>query len=163
MSSKFDVRGIVKDHVAATLQTNEGKTSIGNAACLYGIPLLSAVASGIWLTSVPGELLTVISILAGLSFALAVFVFELRITAEQKFKRESYVLTLIDRLYKNVLYSVLIGILSVVLGVLVPGSSGTVMSRLFVGLCVGVSCHYVLVLVVVLRTLQAAYREMAIG
>ena len=165
MPTKTDVRHIVREHAQAIKQRG-GKASVLDRLLLWALPCTVGLAAGLWSVHVADALLAVISILAGLSFALAIFVFELRMTLGNKFRQTSYVLALVDDLFSNVLYSILVGVFTVVLGAVVkmfePSSAiehASALERVGTGLVVATAIHYLVTFLMCLKRLHAAYRE----
>jgi phosphoglycerol transferase MdoB-like AlkP superfamily enzyme len=146
------------------MKDHAGRLRGGDILAIYIVPMIIGVFVGVfkWFPKESGALLTIISILAGLSFALAVFVFELRLTAATKFSKGSVVLRLIDRLFNSVLYSIVVGIASAVLCfVATIPADGTVLFRVVSGAAIGLSVHYLVGLFVSLNRLRKAYVELS--
>ncbi len=158
---KADIRPIIADCAHSMRDTTSTSISFADVAAFILFPLSAgAVAGYIGLDMTNGGLLTVVSILAGLSFALAVFIFDLRLNAGKKFDRTSYVLRSIDTLFRRTLYSVAVGIVTAILGgILQMIDSKNMGSRLGEVAMVSLTAHYLMVLFMCLRGLRAAYNQ----
>lgn len=163
MAILADIRPAVCANLRSLRDRNTGRIRRGDVLIVFIFPVAIGTICG-YFALFPRDanpLLTIISILAGLSFALAVFVFELRLTASTKYSRGSSVLELIDRFFNSVLYSVITGIASALLcfGTTVTVLDGIVF-RVLSGLAAAVTAHYIVTLFISLNRLRKAYNEM---
>lgn len=164
MAILADIRPAVRANFGSLRDTKTGRIRRSDFITIFVAPASGGCILG-WLSLFPKDansLLTIISILAGLSFALAVFVFELRLTASMKYDKGSPILGLIDRFFDSVLYSVIVGIASalVCFAATLSPSSGIVF-RVVSGVAIAVSLHYLMSLLVSLNRLRKAYIEMS--
>lgn len=163
MAILADLTPALRANHNALRDTKTGSIRPGDLISIYVAPIVFGAAGG-YFTLFPKDanpLLTIVSILAGLSFALSVFVFELRMTASAKYDKGSPVLGLIDRFFSSVLYSVVVGIASALLcfGASIPEYGGLVY-RLVSGVAIAMTLHYIVGLFVSLNRLRKAYNTM---
>lgn len=166
MTAKIDVRPIVSDHYATLVnQPRSGGEPTRNWTDWVVQLVLPAALGGVawvmgWRLNSVSDLLAGAAILTAFSFGLAVFAFEAR--ASSRWTRESAAARLLDEFFSNVLYSVLVGLLLTIL--LVVGAATTSTSSLsspvLTALTVTTATHYVLVILVCLKRLRAAYRDL---
>ncbi len=166
MTAKTDVRPIVSDHYATLVnQPRSGGEPTRNWTDWVVQLVLPAALGGVawvlgWRLNSVSDLLAGAAILTAFSFGLAVFAFEAR--ASSRWTRESAAARLLDEFFSNVLYSVLVGLLLTIL--LVVGAATTSTSSLsspvLTALTVTTATHYVLVILVCLKRLRAAYRDL---
>ena len=166
MTAKTDVRPIVSDHYATLVnQPRSGGEPTRNWTDWVVQLVLPAALGGVawvlgWRLNSVSDLLAGAAILTAFSFGLAVFAFEAR--ASSRWTRESAAARLLDEFFSNVLYSVLVGLLLTIL--LVVGAATTSTSSpsspVLTALTVTTATHYVLVILVCLKRLRAAYRDL---
>jgi len=170
MTAKTDVRPIISDHYATLVnQSRSGgrpTRSWMDWAIQVGLPLAAGGGAALlgWRLGSMSDLLDGAAILTAFSFGLAVFAFETR--ASSKWSRESTATRLLDEFFSNVLYSVLVGLTLTVL--LVIGAAAASTSSLRAGavgltltaLTSATATHYVLVILMCLKRLRAAYRDL---
>ena len=170
MTAKTDVRPIVSDHYATLVnQPRSGGEPTRNWADWVVQLVLPAALGGVawvlgWRLNSVSDLLAGAAILTAFSFGLAVFAFEAR--ASSRWTRESAAARLLDEFFSNVLYSVLVGLTLTVL--LVIGAAAASTSSLRAGavgltltaLTSATATHYVLVILMCLKRLRAAYRDL---
>lgn len=162
MSSKTDMRPIVRAHLQTLRNNRTNRPSVIDYFVQIGIPIALGAVMACTRTAFSdiSALLTVVSILAGLSFALAIFVFEIRQSLKQKYRKDSAVLEIVDELFQNVIYSVLIGLISTGLGALsTVFAKGSTAELVFQVLAVVATSHFFIVLLMCLKRLNAVYRE----
>lgn len=166
MTAKTDVRPIVSDHYATLVNQprSDGEPTRNWADWVVQLVLPAALGGVAWalgwrLNSV-SDLLAGAAILTAFSFGLAVFAFDAR--ASSRWTRESAAARLLDEFFSNVLYSVLVGLLLTIL--LVVGAATTSTSSpsspVLTALTITIATHYVLVILVCLKRLRAAYRDL---
>jgi len=162
MTAKIDIVPIAREHYATLRNNRTGKKSWPDFLVQFGVPVAAGIALGVTGVGFPemGSLLTLISILAGFSFALAIFIFELRGDLGKKHQRGTRVLMLTDEFFYNVSYAVIIGLIAAVMGAVTttfdPGTNAKLISE---SLTVTLSAHFIIVLLMCLKRLNAVYRE----
>lgn len=107
------------------------------------------------------------AVLAGFSFGLSVFVFQLRMDASRdpRVPRGSRLLDLIDELFANVLYLIVVGVGLTVLTVVAATVRPDDVDRLnawWTGAVAALGLHYVLTLGMCVKRMRAAYEELNI-
>lgn len=160
MFRKISMREVFGEHIA-TLYDNRSdsrRRSKGDLALFYLLPTVAGVAVVLLRPRLEtGDALTAVSILAGLSFGAVIFVFDLRLRMAQKWKPGQRALMLLDELFSNLLYSVLVAV-TLVLVALIPEGQGW-WCRVHDGVFVTVALHYVLTMLMCIKRLAAAFRE----
>lgn len=169
MSSKVDPSRVLADHVATLRDHATNKVRPSELAVHYGLPVAFGVAVpifGIRLTDA-GQIIAGAAVLAGFSFGLSVFVFQLRMEAarDPRVPRGSLLLDLIDELFTNVLYSIVVGLALTVFTVVATTVQPEGVTRLnswWTGIIAGVGLHYLLTLAMCVKRMRAAYRQLSI-
>lgn len=157
---KADIRPIISDYARSMREPSSKSIAFADVTVFVTLPLFAGVVAGYAGRDIGPGLLTVVSILAGLSFALAVFIFDLRLNASKQFDRTSYVLRSIDALFKRTLYSVAVGVTTAILGgVLQMVESQSLLGRFGTATMATLTIHYLMVLFMCLRGLRAAYNQ----
>lgn len=172
MATKTSVTSIVVDHFDTLRDARTHRMSFGDLATQFGLPvLLGAVLPIFGLRLVElGQVIAGLAVLAGLTFGLLVFVFQLRLQLSSDPRVQATTLRqLIDQLFVNVAYTVLIGLTSAAVCVAVvsvrwgeeasSGSQGVsaVASGVVVGLCV----HFLLSLAMCTKRAYRAYQRIS--
>ena len=105
-----------------------------------------------------------ISILAGLLFAMAVFLFQLRVTLGKDRRLTQDDVVLVDECMANTLWAILWG-LGLALFLIVCGAGGWIGSLstgpILTGVAVAASVHFLLVIAMCLKRLRRAYERIA--
>lgn len=162
MATKTSLTPIIRAHFNTLRNAKTGRLHWPDFVVQFGLPVLLGIGFGLSGGASPdiSTLLTVVSILAGLSFALALFVFELRQNLSTRYEKTSTMLARIDVLFQNVLYSVIVGLTSTGTGAFssVVGLDTTIEASLQV-LTLVLTAHFFLVLFMCLKRLNAVFRE----
>lgn len=169
MANKATVIPLVVDHFNTLRDVRTGRLRWQDIAFQFALPVaLAALATwrGARLTEA-GQIIAGAAVLAGFSFGLAVFVFQLRLEASRdpRVPKGSLLLDLIDELFKNVNYLILSGLALVVLaaaGVAYADPNADQMSAGWTLAITAVSLHYVVTLGMCLKRMRAAYRQLSI-
>jgi hypothetical protein len=169
--TRYSVLPIVADHLQTLRHQRTSRPRWSDIAVIYALPVgggLATLAKEVRLQGI-GELIGGLAILAGFLFALVIFVFQLRIavTNDPRIPRDGLLPRLIDHLFANVSYAVLVGLATAGIamasaatrsvnkeGDLLPINSWW--SSVFVAL----AAHLFLLLIIALRQVRAAYREL---
>ncbi|WBQ05970.1 hypothetical protein [Kribbella sp. CA-293567] len=136
-----------------------------------GMPLGLAAVSVFCGGELPsaGDLIQGVSILTGLLFALVIFVFQLRLQvgSDDRIGPVSRIAILIDELFANVLYAVVVGLVTTAIVVLAgasvgPESDGDAASvnRWWTGGVVLTCSHLLLTIAMCLKRTRAAYADL---
>lgn len=168
MASKLSPIPVLKSHLDTLRDAQSNKPLIGDYFTLYGIPLLFGAYS-FWRefqAKDVGSFLGGIAVFAALLFALVVFVFQLRISAGNNPATENKdrLLKLLDQLFANVSYAVLIGLATTFLGIIsiwLTDEEAGAPIWLSVLLVAAVT-HLVLTIMMCLKRINAAYRRLTI-
>lgn len=173
MPSKVSVAPIVKDHLATLRDASTGKPRLLDWLLVGGVPLAVgavALARGFTLTSI-ADLGAMVAVLAGLLFALVIFVFQLRLQVahDPRVHKDSVVVPLIDELFANVMYAVVVGLVDAALVMLaantrVVDSAGTLQAVNVwwsAGIAV-VTAHWLLTILMCLKRTRSAYARLAV-
>lgn len=173
MSSKFSVRPVIRDHLDTLQDERTGNRRWQDRATLYGFPAAAGVTIaffGVELQGI-GEIVGGLSILAGFLFGMVVFVFQLRmqVSNDPRVAQGGRLPRLIDQLFANVSYAVLVGFVTASLAIAasatratVPGSPGDLLpvNPWWSAGLVFLFVHLMLLLGMALRRTRAAYREL---
>jgi hypothetical protein len=169
--SKFSVLPLVGDHLG-TLQDDRTQTwRWQDWTTMYGLPIAAAVSCGVFNVQLQGisEIVGGLSILAGFLFGLVVFVFQLRlqVTNDPRVAPHGRLPRLIDQLFANVSYAVLVGLLTTGTAIAAsatrtPDPSGNLLAvnRWWSAVLVFLFFHLMLLLAMALRRTRAAYLEL---
>ena len=173
MSSKFSVLPVIEDHLETLQDDRTGNSRWQDRASLYGVPAAAAAAIAIFGVKLQGigEIVGGLSILAGFLFGLVVFVFQLRIQVsnDPRVAPQGRLLRLLDQLFANVSYAVLIGFVTTSVAIAaaatrstVPKSPGDLLpvNPWWSAALVFFFVHLMLMLGMALRRTRAAYREL---
>lgn len=170
--SKFSVLPLVSDHLSTLQDQRTNRWRLRDWLELYGLPVLAAVAScwaGVTLQGI-GDVVGGLAILAGFLFALVIFVFQLRlqVTHDPRVAPQGRLPRLLDELFANVSYAVLVGLATAVLAVAVSATrtadpkTGNLpaVNRWWSAVLVLLVAHLMLLIAMALRRTRAAYREL---
>lgn len=107
-----------------------------------------------------------ISIVAGLLFSMAVFLFQLRTSLGSDKRLGAADFALVDECMSNTLWAILWG-LALALFLIVAGGGGWIGAEssgpILTGIAVGAATHFLLVIGMCLKRLRRAYERIAIG
>ncbi|ORL11663.1 hypothetical protein [Prescottella equi] len=167
MESKLSVIPTVKAHLNTLRDDTSGRLQRSDFAVFYVVPI--AVGVAMWLLGVRlseiGGYLGGLAVFTALLFALVIFVFQLRvqISDDSRFDRSSTLFELIDQIFSNVCYAVVIGVLTTGLGVvavtLTDGTEGA--PAPLSSALAAFALHLVLTIFMCIKRIQAAYCEVA--
>lgn len=165
--AKTSLWRIPADHFRTLKDFRSGKPRFSDYFVQILVPLaVGATAAwfGAALTDVSGAVAGV-SIVAGLLFSMAVFLFQLRIgllTTDKRLGQQD--LDLIDECMSNVLWAILWG-LTLALYLVVLGAGDWFESgwsgRVLTGVAIAASAHFLLVIAMCLKRLRRAYERIA--
>lgn len=168
MTTKTSLVRVVSNHFDTLRDAKTERRSVGDVVVHYVAPVVAAfvvVALGLRITDA-GHLLTALSILAGISFALSVLVFQLRTTTphDPRLTAQVGLVELIDELFWNVTYATLVGL--VIVGVAafgmsveapgwLPATWGPPLNAAWTGFLIGAVLHYGITFAMCLKRLAA--------
>lgn len=169
MSSKFSILPVIADQYATFTDAATGKPRIADYFAVLGVPAALATwsATAGWKISIVGELISAVSIITALLFGLVVFLFELRVhlgSKEVAARIPMASVQLIDEMFKNVAYSIVIGFVALTAAVAGAAFRAEGTDPLGVPLSafvVFVGAHFVLTLAMCLKRLTKAYDKVA--
>lgn len=172
MAGKAAVLPLVVNHINTLRDSRTDRIRSRDIGTHYFLPLAVAAALPFGLDlrlADAGQVIAGASILAGFSFGFAIWVFELRLhaTRDPRVPKGAYLLDLLDELFTNVCYTIVVGLALVVLAVGATSltssyeaarvfSDGWTFALLALGL------HYVVTLLMCLKRIVRAYRELTI-
>lgn len=171
MSSKVSPVPIVREQLGTLRNHRTGRPSVVDWLVLVGLPLVLGFA--MWATKTlvvdAGQLLAGLAVLTGFVFGLLVFVFQLKLSATQdpRVPAGGILSNLLDELFANIAYTVLVGLVSVVLilvstsiGSALPPAAGatTVLNTVWSAVVVGALAHFSLMLLMCLKRTHLAYK-----
>lgn len=166
MTSKLSPFPVLKAHFDTLRNSNTNRPLLGDYFSLYGIPLLVGAFSYSrkFQAQDVGAFLGGVAVFAALLFALVVFVFQLRLSAgKDPVTASKYrLLKLLDELFANVSYAVLVGLVTTFLGIAsVWLSDDQVGAPVWLSvLLVAAVTHLVLTILMCLKRINAAYRRL---
>ncbi len=168
MSSKFNVLPAIRDHFETFEDhNNRNRFLLRDYAGMVGVP--AAAAGLITLCQVHirsvGTFLSGVAVLTGLLFALVIFVFQLRlqVASDPRHHNGGKLTTLIDELFANVNYAVIVGLATSVLGVIAasvedPAAGAPVWASALLTL---LGTHLVLTVLMCVKRTRSAYRRLS--
>lgn len=163
---KASVWGVPADHFRTLYDNRTGRPDWGAVTWQIGVPLVAG--SGMWWLGAKmsdvGGAVSGISIVAGLLFAMAVFLFQLRVSLGTDTRLGPDDFVLVDECMANTLWAILWG-LALTLFLVVCGAGKWIGSDcsgpLLTGVAVGGAMHFLLVIGMCLKRLRRAYERIA--
>lgn len=166
MSKKLSPLPVVYAHLDTLRDSQTNKPLIWDYLMLYGFPVFVGGFS-LWRefqAQEIGAFLGGVAVFAALLFALVVFVFQLRLSAgkDPVTSKKVRLLKLLDQLFANVSYAVLVGLWTTFLGIAsVWLSDGEGKAPIWLSvLLVSAVTHLVLIILMCLKRINAAYRRL---
>jgi hypothetical protein len=169
--SKFSVAPIIKKHVATLQDDRTGRPRWQDWVVLYGFPAAAGAITkfyGVRLDGI-GEVVGGLSILAGFLFGILIFVFQLRMQAasDPRVAPQGSLVKLLDQLFANVNYSVVVGFLTATVAIAAsatrvtcPDGSVEPLNQWWSSVLVVLFLHLMLLLGMALKRLAKAYQEL---
>lgn len=169
MSNKAAVFPLVVDHLRTLSGPGGGSRGRWEIAGHYVMPLVAsgvAVRIGARLTDA-GQLIGGAAVLAGFAFGLSIFVFQLRLDAgrDPRVPRGGLLLELIDELFKNVSYAILIGLILVavaVAGTSYADADAEHLNGWWTFAITAIGIHFIVTIAMCLKRIRSAYRQLTI-
>jgi hypothetical protein len=172
MSSKMSVGPVVRDHFATLSSSKSVSARWRDYSLAVGVPVLVGVAALIfhWQLASIGEIATTVSILAGLLFALVIYVFQLRIDVahDPRIANDGIVARLLDELFSNVLYAVLVGLASAVV-VMIAANTRTqtdngldAVNPWWTAAVLAIVTHLIMTIFMCLKRTRSAYHRLSV-
>ena len=171
MTAKSSVRGIVVDHLDTLRDARTHRISLLDILIQFGGPLALGICVplfGVRLVDV-GQVIAGIAVLAGFTFGLLVFVFQLRLQlASDPRVIGTNLRELIDQLFTNVAYAVLVGLACVALAVafvslrhgpLAASQGAAALGSISTGVLVASASHFLLTLAMCTKRAYRAYQR----
>ncbi len=166
MSSKFSLMPLVVDQYATLVDYRTGKKRLEDYAVLVLLPVLMGVVSWVldWRLQSVGDMVQGLAIITSLLFALAIFIFQLRLSLRAE--SNSTTTRLVDEMFDNACYAILVGLVLtafvVVSGVTresLPDGTTQPVGPFVTSCIVAISLHFLGVLAMSLKRLKAAYAK----
>lgn len=163
---KSSVFSIVTGHFRTLYDARNGRIRIRDLAFQIGLPLALAVTSQLfsWRLSEIGNIVVGVSIVAALLCAMATLIFQIRINLQGKPQQHRKGAQLIDEVFANVLWAILVGFFVALLliitdsfGLLTNEQTAVVVSSV----TVFAGTHFIFVVGMCLKRLQSAYDVIA--
>lgn len=171
MATKTSLTGIVVDHLDTLRDARTHRVSVLDVFIQFGLPAMLGVGlplAGVRLVEV-GQVIAGLAVLAGFTFGMLVFVFQLRLqVATDPRLVGTNLRELIDQLFTNVAYALLVGLVCVTLAVAfvsvrqVPAPSPDLVSVLravATGVLVATMSHFLLTLAMCTKRAYRAYQR----
>jgi hypothetical protein len=164
MSNKINLLEIARAQLA-TFSGYDRKVVARDILAFLGLPIILGVLVAVWGPPVysVGSLLTGVSVFSGLLVALLVnvFNFSVKIRRDEKIRPEQQLARTVDELMTNAAWTVLIGLLLVVLlasaaATQKPQSS---LEPIWVGILVGLVVHLIMNVLMVLSRIWTAHED----
>lgn len=171
MSSKISAIPIVGAHLDTLRDARDRSTKWVDVVIQYLLPVVAGVACylGQFHLQGVGDVIAGLAVLAALLFALVIFVFQLRLQLanDPRVPKGGLLPTLVDELFANVAYAVLIGLSAVVVS-LAASSTRSLDERgnleplnaIWSAVLVVVAVHLLLTVGMCLKRTHSAYREL---
>lgn len=167
MSSKLSVAPAVRAHFDTFRSDDTGRMHLPDYAVFLGLPVVCGTLIGwfdVHLKDVSG-FLGGLAVFTALLFGLVIFVFQLRlqIRAEGRAIPGGFLVRLIDQLFVNVNYAVVVGVVTTAVGVVAinladPTQGAPVwLSAILTAL----GLHLVLTIFMCIKRVHSAYRQLA--
>lgn len=169
--SKFSVAPIIKAHLKTLRHADEDRPRVADYVQLYAFPIVLAAVgwiSGFRIGAV-GEMLAGITVLASLLFALVIFVIQLRLQMTTDPRVSLRATRLVDELFANVCYAVLVGLASTTVTLIAAATRTSdgkdpdpdPLSPLWTAAVVVTAAHLLLMVLMSLKRTNATYRELS--
>jgi hypothetical protein len=165
VATKWSVSILIKDQLGTLVNERTHKPWVPDYLAFFVLPVtLGAVAfvTNFRFAEVDG-ILAGIAILTGLLFAMVIHVFSLglRITDDPRIGTKSRTSRLIDQLQSNVLYAVLVGIVTTVALSIASATteSGHRTGKIMTAVLVVLLIHMILMIMMILKRMRSAYEE----
>lgn len=165
MATKWSVSVLIKDQLGTFVNERTHKPWVPDYLAFFVLPAASgavAFAFHFRFAAVDG-ILAGVAILTGLLFALVIHVFTLglRITDDPRIGARSRTSRLIDQLQSNVLYTVLVGIVTTIALSVASATteSGHHTGKIMTAILVVLLAHMVLMILMILKRMRSAYDE----
>lgn len=177
---KAAVLPVVRDHIKTLRHQQSGRLRGRDLFLHYCIPIavgLIAAERGVRIVDA-AQVIAGAAILSGFSFGLAIFVFQLRLQTggDPRIDKGAFLLELLDELFSNVTYAIVVGLGLTVLAVSAVSlttatklaeapASGEVAEGLsfwWTWALISVSMHYLITLLMCVKRLRRAYGESTI-
>ena len=162
---KASVSSIAEDHFA-TLKNDDDKYDLADVAVQIAMPVAAGAVVFLFKCVIGdvGALVTGVSIVAALMGAMAVLIFQIRLSIPNDNRLDVYDYELVDEVFSNILWAILVGF-TLALG-LVVYQTFCVMDLWLAGnvvtsLAVALGLHFVVVVAMCLKRLNLAYMRIA--
>lgn len=179
---KTSLQGILSDHFSTLRDARNGKPRARDYVFQIGIPISVGIVTslaGFQFTDI-NPIVASVSIVSGLLFAVAIFLFQLRLALPDDANLLNEDKTLIDETMSNVLWAILWGFI-LVFYLALCGSAGwfsspevsstNTLTEVFpprrpvalTGVAIAATTHFIIVLAMCLKRVRRAYHRIAIG
>jgi len=168
MTSKVAVWPLVTDHLGTLRDARTSRLRFLDFGGQFLLPLVVGIVAPLVGARLhdAGQVIAGAAVLAGFSFGLAVYVFQLRMDAarDPRIPRGSKLHELLDELFANVRYSILVGLLAVALATagVAFHDSAEPLNGWWTGAIIVLCVHFGLTILMCLKRLGAAYRKLTI-
>lgn len=173
MSTKLNVTATVYDHFHTLRHSGSDRLNKVDIFVMYGLPAALGAVLVIADVHIKGvsAVIAGVSILTGLLFALVIYVFQLRLQVanDPRVTRGGHLTTLLDELFSNVTYAVLVGLATTLVSVVaatgeapISDTWGGGINRWWSGILAIVGVHLVFTVLMCLKRTRAAYEELTI-
>ncbi|BBZ80037.1 hypothetical protein MANY_53740 [Mycolicibacterium anyangense] len=166
MASKASVRPVVRAHFDTLRDDRSGEIRMLDLVLFAGVPVVAGLALGIFEFRMKdtAAVLAGLAVFTALLFGLVIFVFQLRVQIKDdgRDRDRPRLASLIDETFANVTYSVVIGIVTTVVGVVAAA-----MADKDAGAPIWISAvlaalglHLVLTILMCLKRVHSAYQQL---
>lgn len=168
MDSKFSVWPTIREHYGTYIDDETKQPLAADYLTSLGLPVAAGlVVAGVmkWRTLSMTDVAAYIggvAIFTALLFALVIYVFQLRmqLDADDRVSRTGKLVRLIDQLFSNVNYAVVVGIVTTTVAMIAAAfaTNGDI-GPYWTGVLAALGLHLVLSVFMCIKRVQAAYRE----
>lgn len=165
MASKASVAPAIRAHFDTLRDDATGSIRVRDFLLFVGLPSGVGLALGI----AKFRLHDIASMLAGLAvftallFGLVIFVFQLRVQIKDdgRDRQRPKLASLIDEMFANVTYSVIVGVVTTVVAVIAAAISGNDGAPTWIsGILAALALHLVLTILMCLKRVHSAYQQL---
>lgn len=163
--SKFLPWSTIKDHYATLVdQHSPDRPYLPDYVVLLGVPLATGTAVGYYFRLHDmASYIAGVAVFTGLLFALVVYVFQLRmqLLSDPSVPRDGKLAGFIDQVFANVSYAVVVGVTATIASIAaaVTADGAGRINAIWSGVVVALGVHLMLVVLMCIKRLRAAYRE----
>lgn len=168
MDSKFSVLPTIRAHYATYVDDSSGDRRPADYLTSIGGPILAGVVAasvmkirGLSMSEV-GAYISGVAIFTALLFGLVIYVFQLRmqLDVDDRVSASGRLVTLVDQLFSNVNYAVVVGVLTTVVAMVAAAfATDGAVGPYWAGILVALGLHLVLAVLMCVKRVQSAFSQ----